>query len=222
MLSPLAPTLGANAFSGGNVNYYIYVPYASLYDYKTATNWSNYERRIFPMAYTTVSGYGNGNDKWAFVASPLGEDVVPTTIDNMLFGTKYDLYQFNQSATDEEWQNYKIDSFNLVNGQGYVYANDVEVNVVFKGVFNEDETKVVSLEYDVEKANPGWNLVGNPFPVDAYLDRPYYVMNEEGTAINPIAVPTSTPIPPCVGVLVKANGTGESVTFSRSVPETEK
>ena len=157
-----------------------------------------------------------------FIASPLSEDVIPTTIDNMLLGTNYDLYQFDQSATDEEWQNYKVDSFNLVNGQGYVYANEVEVNIIFKGVFNEDETKVVNLDYDAEKANPGWNLVGNPFPVDAYIDRPYYVMNEDGTAINPIAVPASTPIPPCVGVLVKANGTGESVTFSRSVPETNK
>ena len=222
MLSPSVPTLGGTAFSGTNANYYIYVPYASLNDYKTATNWSNYEPRILPMAYATVPGYGVGNDKWVFIASPLSEDVIPTTIDNMLLGTNYDLYHFDQSATEEEWQNYKVDSFNLVNGQGYVYANEVEVNIIFKGVFNEDETKVVSLDYDAEKANPGWNLVGNPFPVEAYIDRPYYVMNEDGTAINPIAVPASTPIPPCVGILVKAEGTGESVIFSRSAPETKK
>ena len=222
MLSLTVPSLGNGAFSGSNANYYIYVPYPSLDAYKTAAIWSNYEHRIFPMAYATVPGYGVGNDKWVFIASPLSEDVIPTTIDNMLLGTNYDLYHFDQSATEEEWQNYKVDSFNLVNGQGYVYANEAEVNIIFKGVFNEDETKVVNLDYDAEKANPGWNLVGNPFPVDAYIDRPYYVMNEDGTAINPIAVPASTPIPPCVGVLVKANGTGESVTFSRSVPETNK
>ena len=222
MLSQSVPSLGYSTFPSTNANYFIYVPYASLNDYKTATNWSNYEPRILPMAYATVPGYGVGNDKWVFIASPLSEDVIPTTIDNMLLGTNYDLYQFDQSATEEEWQNYKVDSFNLVNGQGYVYANEVEVNIIFKGVFNEDETKVVNLDYDAEKANPGWNLVGNPFPVDAYIDRPYYVMNEDGTAINPIAVPASTPIPPCVGVLVKANGTGESVTFSKIAPETKK
>ena len=222
MLSLTVPSLGNGAFSGSNANYYIYVPYPSLDAYKTAAIWSNYEPRILPMAYASVPGYGVGNDKWVFIASPLSEDVIPTAIDNMLIGTNYDLYQFNQSATDEEWQNYKVDNFNLVNGQGYVYANEVEVNIIFKGVFNEDETKVVNLDYDAEKANPGWNLVGNPFPVDAYIDRPYYVMNEDGTAINPIAVPASTPIPPCVGVLVKAEGTGESVTFSRSAPETKK
>ena len=222
MLSSTVPSLGNNAFSGTNANYYIYVPYPSLEAYKTATNWSNYEHRIFPMAYASVSGYGTGNGRWVFIASPFSDDVVPSAIDNMLLGTNYDLYQFDQSATDEEWQNYKDDSFNLVNGHGYMYANGVDVNVIFKGAFNEDETKVVSLDYDAEKTNPGWNLVGNPFPVDAYIDRPYYVMNEDGTAINPIAVPADTPIPPCVGVLVKANGTGESVTFSRSAPETRK
>ena len=222
MLSSTVPSLGNGAFSGSNANYYIYVPYPSLDAYKTAAIWSNYEPRILPMAYAIVSGYGNSNDKWVFIASPLSDDVVPTAIDNMLLGTNYDLYQFDQSATDEEWQNYKVDSFNLVNGQGYVYAKEAEVNIIFKGAFNEDETKVVSLDYDAEKANPGWNLVGNPFPVEAYIDRPYYVMNEDGTAINPIAVPASTPIPPCVGVLVKADGTGESVTFSRSAPDTQK
>lgn len=222
MLSSTVPSLGNEAFSGTDANYYIYVPYPSFDAYKTAANWNDYEHRIFPMAYAAVPGYGNGDDKWVFISSPLRGDIVPEAIDNMLLGTNYDLYQFNQSATDEEWQNYKTDNFNLVNGHGYVYANEVEVNVIFKGVFNEDETKVVSLDYDAEKANPGWNLIGNPFPVDAYIDRPYYVMNEDGTSINPVAVPASTPIPPCVGVLVKANGTGESVTFSRSVSGTKK
>lgn len=222
MLPPSVPTLGSYALSSSMVNSIIYVPYSSLNAYKTAVNWSGYGNRIFPMAYVTISGYGTNNDKWAFIASPLSEDIVPSAIDNMLLGTNYDLYQFNQSATDEEWQNYKVDSFNLVNGHGYVYANESEVNVIFKGEFNEDETKVVSLDYDAEKANPGWNLVGNPFPVDAYIDRPYYVMNEDGTAINPIAVPASIPIPPCTGVMVKANGIGESVTFSKIAPETQK
>ena len=125
------------------------------------------------MTYTTIAGYNEGGG-WAFIASPLTEDKTPTTVNNMLSGANYDLYWFNQSATGEEWQNYKADNFSLVNGKGYLYANDVEVNVIFKGEFNEDEIKVVSLDYDTEKANAGWNLVGNPFPVCAYIDRPYY------------------------------------------------
>ena len=83
MLSSTVPSLGNGAFSGSNANYYIYVPYPSLDAYKTAAIWSNYEPRILPMAYATVPGYGVGNDKWVFIASPLSEDVIPTTIDNM-------------------------------------------------------------------------------------------------------------------------------------------
>jgi hypothetical protein len=212
------PILGSNAFA--NSTFPIYVPYESLNDYKTAENWSSYQSRIFPMTYTTISGYNEGGG-WSFIASPLTENTIPTTVDNMLSGTNYDLYQFNQSATDEEWQNYKVDSFNLVNGKGYAYANEAKVNVIFKGAFNEDETKVINLEYDAEIANAGWNLVGNPFPVSAYIDRPYYVMNDDGTAINPVAIPASTPIPPCTSVMVKANGIGESVTFSKTAPGTK-
>ena len=136
----------------------------------------------------------------------------------MITETVYDIYQFSQSATDREWQNHKADNFDLVNGQGYLYASEEEVNIIFKGEFNEDETKVVELVYDEGSPNAGWNLVGNPFPVSAYINRDYYVMNEDGTGINPVAVPASTPIPPCTGVMVRANGTGETVVFSKVAP----
>ena len=136
--------------------------------------------------------------------------MLPTT------GT-YDLYRFDQSE-NAEWQNYKANSFNLVNGQGYLYANAEEVNLIFKGEFNEEETKEVGLAYDANAALPGWNLVGNPFPVSAYANRSYYVMNEDGTAIEPVAVSMETVIPVCTGVMVKADNTGETVTFSKTAP----
>ena len=218
LLGTTPPTLLGNYTFNGSVCP-IYVPYESLNDYKTAANWSSYQSRIFPMTYTTIAGYNEGGG-WAFIASPLTEDKTPTTVNNMLSGANYDLYQFNQSATDEEWQNYKADNFSLVNGKGYLYANDVEVNVIFKGEFNEDEIKMVSLDYDTEKANAGWNLVGNPFPVCAYIDRPYYMMNEDGTAIEPVAVSSSTAISPCTGIMVKAEATDETVTFTRTSAKT--
>ena len=52
----------------------IYVPYESIDDYMTATNWSNSRLRIFPMAYTTVAGYGEGEGNYRFIASPLVEN----------------------------------------------------------------------------------------------------------------------------------------------------
>jgi hypothetical protein len=211
--------LGASVFNNTN-NCPIYVPYESLNDYKTATNWSDYEDRIFPMTYETISGYGEGEGNWRFIASPLAENIDPTTVNNMISETAYDLYEFDQSATDGEWQNYKAntDDFVLENGQGYLYANAEDVNIIFKGAFNEEETKEVGLVYDANAALPGWNLVGNPFPVSAYANRSYYVMNEDGTAIEPVAVSMEMAIPVCTGVMVKANNTGETVTFSKTVP----
>ena len=212
LFETIPPTLGNSAFDGST--FPIYVSYQSLNDYKTATNWSNYQSRIFPMTYTTISGYNEGGG-WAFIASPLAENKNPTTVDNMLSGTNYDLYQYDQSATDEEWQNYKVDSFDLVNGKGYVYANEAEVNVVFKGTFNEDETKVISLEYDAEIGNAGWNLVGNPFAVTAYIDRDFYVMNDDGSEIVPA---DRDYIEPMEGVFVVAESDGEILTFSTTAP----
>lgn len=44
-------------------------------------------------------------------------------------------------------------------------------------------------------------------------------MNEDGTAIEPVAVSMETAIPVCTGVMVKADNTGESVTFSKTAPD---
>ena len=44
-------------------------------------------------------------------------------------------------------------------------------------------------------------------------------MNEEGTAIEPVAVSMETSIPACTGVMVKANNMGETATFSKTAPE---
>ncbi len=222
MLGTTPLSLGSSAFNSTN-NCPIYVPYESLNDYKTATNWSNYQHRIFPMAYTMVSGYGEGEGNYRFIASPLVENIDPTMVDNMITETAYDLYRFDQSE-DAEWQNYKYPentpNFSLANGQGYLYANAEDVNVIFKGEFNEDETKEVELAYDADADFAGWNLVGNPFPVSAYANKSYYTMNEDGTAVEPNTVSSATAIPACTGVMVKAEAQGETIVFNTTTPET--
>ena len=222
MFGTTPPSLGLGVFNNlNNTNDYpIYIPYESLNDYKTATNWSNYESRIFPMAYTTIPGYGESDGNYRFIASPLVENTDPTTVDYMITETPYDLYRFDQSE-DAEWQNYKAhtENFVLENGQGYLYANVDEVNVIFKGEFNEDDTKEVELAYDANADFAGWNLVGNPFPVSAYANKSYYTMNEDGTGIEPNMVSSATAIPVCTGVMVKAEDQGESVVFSKETPE---
>lgn len=85
--------------------------------------------------------------------------------------------------------------------------------MVFSGTFNTENSKTVGL-------SDGFNLVGNPFVVDAYVSKPFYQMNAEGTEIVPIdSCDTYSPItiPPCYGVVVSATGTDE-VTFSTEMP----
>ena len=225
-LSETPPLLGNFAFVI-NPEYYgvsgtvsIYVPYESLDGYRNASGWNEFESTIYPMSYTTIPAYNESDNHYRFIASPLVNSIAPTTVDNLITETAYDLYQFNPSDTLGEWQNYKAhtDDFNLVNGRGYLYANENEVNIIFKGAFNEDESKEVNLVYDADNERKCWNLVGNPFPCNAYLDREYYMLKEDGSGINPEAVPVSTPISPCTGVFVKAESEGETAVFTRAVP----
>ena len=217
VLADNPPILGDNVFYNVNKSIPVYVPYGTMTAYQAASGWSeftNYQE----IAYKFIPAYNESNNHWQFIASPLVDSITPITVDNMITETAYDLYQFTPSDTLGEWQNYKANNFTLANGQGYLYANTENVNLVFKGTFNEDETKEVSLDYDAGKPFAGWNLVGNPFPCNAYINREYYVMNEEGTGINPVAMPASTSIPPCTAVFVKAVAEGETVVFTRAVP----
>jgi len=200
----------------------MYVPYESLEDYKTVEYWSDYQPIIYPWLQKSVSGYGSSEGGWYFLASPLVENTVPTMVDNMIIETEYDLYQFNQSVPMQEWQNYEanMETFVLGNGHGYLYANKEDVDLMFKGEFNEDETKEINLDYDANAILAGWNLVGNPFPENAYADRSYYVMNDDGTAIEPVAVSLEMAISACTGIMVKAENADEMITFSKVAPET--
>lgn len=197
----------------------IYVPYESLNDYKTTAYWSDYASQMQPMTYTTIPSYGEGEGNYRFIASPLVGNTDPTTVDNMITETAYDLYRFDQSE-EAEWQNYKANNFNLINGQGYLYANSEDVNLIFKGNFNENSTKTINLIYEAGEPFAGWNLVGNPFPVAATVTgSSYYVMNEEGTGLNPTPVSSGGTIPACTGIMVHATVLGQPVTFSTSAPE---
>lgn len=169
-----------------------------------------------------VAGYGeSANAGWKFIASPIAGSIAATTVDNIFAATQYDLYYFNQSE-GLEWRNYKFEPFELVNGQGYLYATKEEQTLVFRGAYNNAETQEVPLVYTEDNPDVtmrGWNLIGNPFTMSAYADRSYYTMNEEGTAIEPNAASSTTAIPACNGVMVKAEAPGETVTFSRATQQ---
>ena len=72
------PTLASNAFMGASTTFVIYVPDASVEAYKTATNWSTYASRIYPM-----SVYENGGvENVITFADPAVEAIVLANWDN--------------------------------------------------------------------------------------------------------------------------------------------
>lgn len=169
-----------------------------------------------------VSGHGDSeNSGWAFISSPVEGSIDPSEVEN-LEGWKvqnglynYDLFRFNQSA-DLEWENYhghdtEQDPFMLVNGQGYLYATKTDRKLSFRGTFNTNATKEVTLQN-------GFNLIGNPFNVPAYVNRSYYKMNAAGSDIEAVNEYATNTIPVCTGIVVKAEANNETVRFSQEAP----
>ena len=179
------------------------------------------------MVDASITGYGSSTDSdhWVFIASPLASSVLPTAVYGLVADPveNYDLYRFNQSGENGEWQNYKnkdhTEGFVLENGKGYLYANKNNVNLTFVGTMNTTNSQEVELYYDGTANLPGWNLIGNPFTEDAYIDRPYYMMNAEGTDVEPVETFGATPVAAYSGIMVHAEKSGESVTFTKSAPK---
>lgn len=172
-----------------------------------------------------VTGYEDGSDKWAFIASPSSDPQPVVAVEGLLGETisynpltyNYDLYRLNPSSM--LWENYHqhSDFTSLTNGKGYLYATKETKTIAFPEPFNTAYSQEVTLEQ-------GWNLVGNPFIADAYVNRAFYKMNAEGTGIEPVIanfdeyVPTK--IPACTGIVVYAETSNETVNFIKDVPFT--
>ena len=69
----------------------------------------------------------------------------------------------------------------------------------------------VTLVKDDNAEFPGWNLVGNPFAQTAYISKPFYTTNPDGTRI---IAGTGNSIGAMEGIFVVANTDGETMTFS--------
>lgn len=75
-----------------------------------------------------------------------------------------------------------------------------------------------ALSFDLAYTNTpfgAWNLVGNPFACNATIDQPFYVIDGRNVVPNT----GSTIIPPCTGVMLKADGTNQSVTFTKTIEQ---
>ena len=159
-----------------------------------------------------IVGYGDNDGGYYLIASPINEETEPSVENGFLTDT-YDLYYFDQAESDE-WRNYEAETFNIVNGKGYLYASQEDTQLTFTGTPYNGEG-VIELVFADGGDLPGWNLVGNPFSEDAYLDRDYYIINEEGSEIMSEPASSGTTIAPMTGCFVVATQEGESVTFSK-------
>ena len=175
-----------------------------------------------------ISSYNRtGSGGWYTIASPM----VGMEIEGSDFLTPdYDLYRFNDTRTEEEWENYKSRSntdFTIFeSGRGYIYANSNTVSPTFSGTLNvADVTRTLTFTRHPE-GECGWNLIGNPFPHKIYkgaggaidntnLASGYYTLDNEGTwQVHSF----DDAIQPGQGILVKATAP-TTLTIAKSTEE---
>lgn len=160
----------------------------------------------------TIEPYSTDQNGWYFIASPVTENITPST-DNGLIANVYDLYYYDEQG--HHWRNYRKNNFNLAFKQGYLYANDTQTTLEFAGTLTPSNAAVSSntLSYNSDiNFLKGFNLVGNPFACNANVDKDFYVIDNNSVAK---LAATEREIVPCEGIFVKANSDEFTVTFSR-------
>ena len=161
------------------------------------------------------------SDGWYTIALPMAS-VNPAQVTGMI-DDDFDLYAYDEDA-ELEWINYKNgNGFNLVNGEGYLYAHHPDVILEVKGTLNHgDLSQTADLSYaNNDGALKGFNLLGNPtaheisFTKTDNVSDGYYYLNNG----NAWTYEISNTVPAGRGFLVKANEAGQSVILN---PQTKR
>ena len=153
----------------------------------------------------TINPYQAENvDNFYFISTPVNNQD-PAQLG--MVGGNYDLYYFDQEATDEEWQNYKVVPFNLTTGNGYLYAKALGGTITVAGMITNSGAGSTTLD--------GWYLIGNPYPCNVTINVPYYRLDESGAAL--VQTDSSVAIAPMEGVLVYVEG--QTIVFTKA-PQT--
>ena len=155
-----------------------------------------------------IEAFTSDNDGWNFIASPIKKGL---TVSGLIPSgtTVYDLYYMDEENT--YWKNYKLNAFEINHGQGYLYANGAGTTINFGGTLQPYVEE--GLPIALSNEGDGWNLVGNPFTFNAYADKSYYIINGRNVEAS-----ASGAIAPCTGIVVKATGDSETVTFTKNNP----
>ncbi len=164
-----------------------------------------------------IEAFTSNDDGWNFIASPVTTSLTASTIDGLIpsGATVYDLYYLDEEHT--KWFNYKDHDgnanagFDIVHKKGYLYANGAGTTVNFGGTLQPHVAAGVTI--NLANTGDGWNLVGNPFTFNAYADKSYYIINGRNVEAS-----ASGAIAPCTGIVVKATGGSETVTFTKNNP----
>ena len=177
----------------------------------------------------SITGHnGNNNGGWNFIASPITAAIAPSA-NNGLASGNYDLYYYHEPT--HYWRNYKENedtqhpnadpNFNLANGQGYLYANEATTILSFTGELQAGSNGTYTVNNLSHSATEltGFNLVGNPFACNTTIDKPCYTLS--GNVISPTAHESGYVIPPCTGVMVKADEEHDNVIFTKVIPTTQ-
>ena len=168
-----------------------------------------------------ILGYGinyvETDNGYYLMALPTTAPISAANAGLMTNESEYDLYSWDRTATDEEWQN-NHDGIDLQNGMGYLYANRNDMEMSFTATLrNSGESVVVTASFD-EVEHGGWNLFGNPFPCEAYITTDAEGMTFYRLIGNEL-VPITGAIAPMEGFFVKATAAGQTFTISREAPE---
>lgn len=168
---------------------------------------------------------------WHLLSSPVGRFSTATQLVPGLMEGEYDLYAFNPT-NELEWQNEEAVSVVVFGEQGGVlYANKNDVEIIFEGELTSAVTHNALL-YLPDSVHSGWNLIGNPYTCEGYLNIEYTGEGEETpittyyrlkdvsengkkfTKMIPFSL--DTPIAPMEGVLVEVPGPGYKYWFVNS------
>lgn len=181
-----------------------------------------------------IIGYGESTDptSWYTISSPLFSSIKASSVVNLL-ENEYDLYRYDEPT--HYWDNIEdlLDTIKegphgnwetLDAGRGYLYANQEDVTLQFKGIANHIGGSY-TLTRDVwDGVLIGFHLVGNPFTHDIYMNNAfntdatladgYYVLSSTGAWSAKLG--SDEAIKPCQGVLINASTEG-TLTINKKV-----
>ena len=160
----------------------------------------------------TINAY-HDNGGYYLISIPFNE-VDPETVEYML-DNNFDLYKFDESQ-ELEWINYKASHYNLEAGKGYLYANSNDVTLSFTGTPYNGSGEI-ELNYTPNAHCAGWNLIGNPYASNATLDKPYYRLNDDGSALR--TETENTAVAAMEGIFVQTSADDQTATFT---PQTSR